>query len=111
MSLSIYFTNKMSEYYIVVKPSKIKNKKYTAIINDKYHVNFGQKGALDYTQHKDPKRKERYIRRHEKNEDWDLSGIKTAGFFAKHLLWNKPTLQESADDIERIFNVIVELDI
>ena len=38
-------------------------------------------------------RKERYIDRHKNNEGWNKSGAKTAGFYSKHALWNKPTLK------------------
>ena len=31
----------------------------------------------------------RYINRHKDKEDWNLSGIKTAGFYANNILWNK----------------------
>ena len=37
------------------------------------------------------------------NEDWNKSGTKTAGFYSKHVLWNKPTLKESIDDINKRF--------
>ena len=30
-------------------------------------------------------------------------GIKAAGFYSKHVLWNKPTLKESIDDINKRF--------
>ena len=39
-------------------------------------------------------RKDRYIARHKKNEDWTKSGAKAAGFYSKHVLWNKPTLKK-----------------
>ena len=47
--------------------------------------------------------KDRYIARHKKNEDHGLSGVKTAGFWSKILLWNKPTLEASVDDINKKF--------
>ena len=59
----------------------------------------------DYTTHKDPERKERYISRHKAREDWTKSGLETAGFWAKHLLWNEPSLSASIKDIEKRFNV------
>ena len=43
---------------IIIKPSDKKDKKYPAIINNKKHVNFGQRGASDYTKHKDDERKQ-----------------------------------------------------
>ena len=64
---------------------------------------FGQKGASDFTKHGNKYRKEDYIARHKKNEDWTKSGVKTAGFWSKHILWAKPTLKESIDDINKRF--------
>ena len=42
-------------------------------------------------------RRERTLKRHKANEDW--TDPKTAGFWARHLLWNKPTLQASAREL------------
>jgi len=42
----------------------------------------------DYTLHKDQERKERYLQRH-KN---DPKTIDSAGFWARDLLWNKPSI-------------------
>ena len=50
--------------------------------------------------HKNPERKERYEKRHKANEDWSKKGIETSGFWAKHILWNKPTLEGSIKDVE-----------
>jgi hypothetical protein len=70
-------------------------------------IYFGAKGYQDFTKHKDEKRKELYIARHEDNEDWTKSGMTTAGFWARWLLWNKPTLAESIKDIEERFHINV----
>ena len=74
------------------------------MINGKKTVSFGQKGASDFTKHKDTDRKDRYIARHKNNEDHGLSGVKTAGFVSANLLWGKPTLKASIDDINERFN-------
>ena len=71
-------------------------------------IHFGQKGASDFTINKNPNRKANYIARHKKREDWTKSGIKTAGFWSKHLLWNLPTLQSSIKDTENKFNVDIK---
>jgi len=68
-------------------------------------VHFGDSNYEDYTQHKDPERKQRYLARHKNREKWNKSGIKTAGFWARWLLWNKPTITQSIDNIEEKFNV------
>lgn len=87
---------------ITLKKSKDGKHKYEANIDGKT-IKFGAKGYSDYTIHKDPKRKQRYLKRHSTNEDWSKSGIDTAGFWAKHLLWNKPTISASIKDIEKRF--------
>ncbi len=42
-------------------------------------VYFGQDSASDFRKRKDEGRKNRYMNRHEKIEDWGKSGIDTAG--------------------------------
>ena len=88
---------------VVITKSKKPDKKYDARIDGTKTVSFGQKGASDFTKHKNTDRKERYIDRHKKNEYCNKSGAKTAGFYSKHVLWNKPTLKESIDDINKRF--------
>ena len=88
---------------VVITKSKKPDKKYDARIDGSKTVSFGQKGASDFTKHKDKDRKERYIDRHKAREDWNASGVKIAGFYSKHVLWNKPTLKASIDDINKRF--------
>jgi hypothetical protein len=88
---------------VVITKSKKPDKKYDARIDGSKTVSFGQKGASDFTKHKDKDRKDRYIDRHKNNENWNASGVKTAGFYSKHVLWNKPTLKASIDDINKRF--------
>ena len=90
---------------VIIKKSKNKNKKFDAIVDNKT-VSFGAKGYSDYTIHKDAERKQRYIDRHKKTEDWKLTGIKTAGFYAKHILWNKPSLTASINDLNKKYKNI-----
>lgn len=66
-------------------------------------VKFGDRRYGNYTTHKNPKRKAAYIRRHKKRENWGDMG--SAGFWAKNLLWNKPSLRASIRDVERRKNV------
>jgi hypothetical protein len=74
-------------------------------------VRFGAKNYNDFIiynreKHKEKEqKKELYIKRHEKNEDWTITGIETSGFWSRWILWNKPTLKESIDDTERRFNI------
>ena len=68
-------------------------------------IHIGQAGAEDMTSHGDEERKKRYITRHKKNENWTKSGIDTAGFWSRWLLWNKSSLSASKKDIENKFKV------
>ena len=78
-----------------------KGKKYDAIINDNKKVSFGATGYSDFTKHKDEERKDRYIARHKVNQDW--KDYNTAGFWAKNLFWNRPTIEASVRDANRKF--------
>lgn len=91
---------------IKLEPSNLKTKKYKAILEDngkQYTVQFGAKGYEDFTTHKDESRKQRYITRHQANEDW--TDPLTPGFWSKHLLWNKPTIKASLADLRKKFNL------
>ena len=86
---------------IVISPSDKPTKKIEARIDGKKSVYFGQAGASDFTIHKNTERKNRYLDRHSKNEDWH--NPLTAAFYATNILWNKPTITESIRDINRRF--------
>jgi len=62
-------------------------------------VYFGQAGATDYTLSKDPERKQRYIARHQKNENW--SDPTSAGFWSRWVLWNLKSKSEAIADAKR----------
>jgi hypothetical protein len=77
--------------------------KYYIITKSGRKVLFGAVGYSDFTKHKDEDRKQRYISRHKNNENWTKSGIDSAGFWSRYLLWNKPTINESYKDIKNRF--------
>ena len=89
---------------VVINKSNKKDKKYDATIDGKKAISFGAKGYSDFTLSKDKDKKDAYIARHKKNENW--SDPETAGFYAKHLLWNKPTFKESFKDLKSKFKTI-----
>lgn len=65
---------------------------------------FGQKGYSDYTKHKDPTRKMRYLNRHSgMGEHWNQPT--TPGALSKWILWNKPTFKASLKDFKRRFKL------
>ena len=68
-------------------------------------IHFGAKGYEDYTTHKDPERKAKYLKRHA-GEKW--ADPMTAGFWARWLLWNQPSLMASIRDVEKRFNFSIQ---
>ena len=109
----------MKEKLCAVVEATEKGKKYEAIFRDakcpckaseepscgrkETKVAFGAKGMSDYTIHKDDERKERYLKRHEKNEDWN--DYKSRGALSRWLLWNKKTLKASIEDFKKRFGL------
>lgn len=95
-----------------IKKSTNKNKKYDAIFTDDdgnyKKVSFGavRPNGIpyeDFTTHGDEKRKQLYLARHRKNEDWN--NFLTAGSLSRYLLWNKPTLKESIKNFKYLFQL------
>lgn len=91
---------------VKILPSTRAEKKMMAIFTfpdgKKKTVHFGSRGMSDYTIHKDPERKERYLQRHRRNENWNNPF--TAGALSRWVLWNKPTLKASINDYIRRFS-------
>jgi hypothetical protein len=106
--------------------SNVKIKKYAVTIYNKYQmpvlVNFGARGYNDYTTltgtpAENEKRRQAYIARHgkriiktkyhtrwiERAEDWH--NPYTAGFWARWLLWEKPTIEEAKKNITLMFDI------
>lgn len=87
------------------------NKKFFIITSSGKKIYFGQASYKDYiiynkTEGKETadKMKKAYIARHSKmGENWERSGIDTAGFWSRWLLWNLPTLETSYNDIKKRF--------
>ena len=88
---------------IIIKNDK-QGKKFDAIVDDKKVIRFGQAGASDFTQHKNEDRKNNYIQRHRKNEQWN--NPLTAGFYSRWITWEKPTLKEAVSNVNRKFKDI-----
>jgi hypothetical protein len=97
------------KFIIYFRTSTRADKKWMVTIThgDDRHktVHFGGAGYEDYTIHKDIERKRRYEARHKERETWTKSGIKTAGFWSKWILWNKPSLSASISDTSNRFGI------
>jgi hypothetical protein len=87
---------------VTISVSDRKDKKYKAYFKNKnLTVHFGASGYSDYTIHKDDKRKDAYIKRHDVNENFN--DPYSAGALARWILWNKKTLNASIADYKRKF--------
>jgi hypothetical protein len=90
---------------VYLRKSTKPDKKYMVYVDGKT-IHFGARGMSDFTKHKDVKRMKRYSARHKRGgETWGKSGLKTAGFWSKWLLWNKPSIGGSKRDISSKFGV------
>ena len=88
----------MKNYYPY--PANDGKHKYYIITKSGRKISFAAVGYSDFTKHKDEDRKQRYINRHKNKENWTKSGIDTAGFWSRWLLWNKSTIKDSYNDIK-----------
>ena len=92
---------------IILQKSTHPDKKLMVTIGNKT-IHFGAKNYSDFTKHKDMSRMHRYSNRHRSRENWSKSGIKSAGFWSKWILWNKPGLLASIKDTEKRFNIRIQ---
>jgi len=113
--------NRTNEMRVKLERSNMKSKKYMVTIYNKdqmpVQVNFGARGYNDFTTLPDEKRRLAYIARHgkraiktkyhtrliERQEDWHNPF--TAGFWARWLLWEKPTIEEAKKNITKMFGI------
>lgn len=91
-----------------IRPSHKKEKKWDAVFETasgtQKVVPFGQKGYSDYTKHKNPTRKQRYLHRHSgMGEHWNQPD--TPGALSRWVLWNKPSFRASVADFKKRFKI------
>jgi hypothetical protein len=90
-------------YILEVSPRETKKWRITTPNGKK--IDFGSQGYSDFTMHKSKERQQLYINRHSTREDWTKSGINSAGFWARWILWNLPDLNQSIRDTEKRFGI------
>ena len=86
---------------ITIHRSSRKGKKFVAF-DGRRHVHFGADGYEDYTTHRHPARRKRYIERH-RGEDWTRDGVMTPGWLSRYILWEKPSLREAVASANRMY--------
>ena len=80
-------------------PSTDKIRKFFIITNQGKKIRFGAKAYEHFTEgHLDEARKERYLNRHKKREDWNDPN--TAGYWSRWFLWEYPTYHEAYKKIK-----------
>lgn len=114
MTNSEAINNKLTR--VVISRSPKANKKLQAVI---YHndgrrktIHFGSSKHEDYTtyykrdQTLAAERRENYIKRHKKREDFSSEGVFTAGFLSRFVLWEKPTIDAAVRQLNDRFSGI-----
>lgn len=102
------------KYVDLYKSKDSERHKYTAVIHtngDQLSVKFGDNRYDDFTTHKDPLRRKRYIKRHaaSNREDWSASGYDTAGYWSRWLLWEKDSLKKAINFMRDKKNIDITL--
>ena len=78
---------------VIRKSPKLEKKWRATFVDEGRHVDFGQRGYLDFTIHKNHDRMLRYVARHRRmRENWSRTGRYSAGFWSRWLLWSKPSM-------------------
>ena len=81
---------------IYISESTRPGKKWMARTEGRRTVHFGQRGADDFTIHRDEAARQAYIARHDSKENWGRTAVMTPGWLSRHLLWEKkPSLDEA----------------
>ena len=66
-------------------------------------VHFGAKGYMDFTAHRDRRRRQLYLARHRYREDWN--DPTTAGALSRWLLWERPSFREALQAFRQRFRI------
>ena len=115
-----------------LKKSPRFDKKFRVTFENERVIDFGAKGHSDYTIHKDPMRMRSYVSRHggfipyivrqhkdpkfvhetmldvnrSDRENWGKTGIYTAGFWSRWLLWSYPDLERAKKFTSKKFDLV-----
>ena len=115
-----------------LKKSPRLDKKFRVTFENGRFVDFGARGYSDYTLHKNPMRMRSYVTRHggfvphmvqkqtdpklvhvnmldvtkSDTENWGKTGIYTAGFWSRWLLWSQPTMESAKKTMTKKFGLV-----
>ena len=91
---------------IYISESTRPGKKWMAQAEGHRTVHFGQRGASDFTIHRDEALRQAYIARHGSKENWGRTGVRTPGWLSRHLLWEKRNLRAAAAAASNMYPVV-----
>ena len=91
-----------SKMVIYISESTHRGKKWMAQAEGQRTVHFCQRGADDFTIHRNEAARQAYIARHGK-ENWGRTGVMTPGWLSRYLLWEKPSLDEAIAAASRMY--------
>jgi hypothetical protein len=87
-----------------ITQSDRKDKRYVATFDNGTKVHFGLKNGQTYIDHLDKAKRDAYLKRHQKNEDW--TNPYTAGALSRWILWGDSTnINKNISDFKKRFNV------
>jgi hypothetical protein len=87
-----------------ITQSDRKDKRYVATFDNGKKVHFGLKNGQTYIDHLDKAKRDAYLKRHQKNEDW--TNPYTAGALSRWILWGDSTnINKNISDFKKRFNV------
>jgi hypothetical protein len=87
-----------------ITQSDRKDKRYVATFDNDVKTHFGLKNGQTYIDHLDKAKRDAYLKRHQKNEDWN--DPYTAGALSRWILWGDSTnINKNIADFKKRFNV------
>ena len=93
---------------VVIRPSRNRRKRWRSIfydnLSDDQSYPFRIAGMSDYTKNKDKERKQRYLNRHRKRENWN--DFTSAGSLCSWILWGEPMYRASIQQYKQRFHLI-----
>ena len=95
---STFLTIQEMKSRVVLTKSNREGKRMKAEFENKT-IHFGLRGGSTFIDHGDQKTKENWIKRHKVKSSFNK--YDTAGALAKHILWNKNTLNASVKDLNK----------
>ena len=88
-----------------LEPATDGKHKWVGVFEGGRRIPFGAKGMEDYTTHKNPLRRMRYIQRHKARENW--KDPQTAGALSRYILWGDSTsLNENVRRFKERFSLM-----